>query len=162
RAVFGALLLATASLFPALRLPQYITGSAVNCILLIATYALDMGGVIIGFLTPWIAVATQQMPFVYMAPFIMVGNAIYCLSFYLLKRYGNLGMIAGIILGAILKFLFLSIAVTKLVFYFFNIRAPPLLIQMMSIPQLVTALVGGFIALLIIKRTRKLIDKLCF
>jgi len=53
---YGAVLLALAAVFPLLRLPQYLTGSVVNFVLLIACHVLGVwGGVVIGCLTPWIA-----------------------------------------------------------------------------------------------------------
>jgi hypothetical protein len=143
---YGAVLLALAAIFPMLRFPQLITGSVVNFVLLIACYVLGIaGGVTIGCLTPWIALIAGQMPFVYMAPFIMIGNAIYVLCFGILGRYRTAGMILGIAAGSLLKFLWLSFAVRQLV------KAPPPLVQMMSIPQLITALIGGLIAFVVMK-----------
>jgi len=143
---YGAVFLALAAIFPMLRFPQLVTGSAVNFVLLIACYVLGIaGGVTIGCLTPWVALIAGQMPFAYMPPFIMIGNAIYVLAFGVLRRYRTSGMIFGIIVGALLKYLFLSFAVTKLV------KAPANLVNMMSIPQLITALVGGLIAFVVMK-----------
>jgi len=143
---YGAVLLALAAVFPLLRLPQYVTGSAVNFVLIIAAYVLGVwGGVAIGCLTPWIALIAGQMPFVYMPPFIMIGNAVLVISFGILKRFKLGGMIAGIIVGALLKFAFLSFAVRYLV------KAPPKLVAMMSLPQLITALIGGVLALIVIQ-----------
>jgi len=143
---YGAVLLALAAVFPLLRLPQYVTGSAVNFVLIIAAYVLGVwGGVAIGCLTPWIALIAGQMPFVYMPPFIMIGNSVLVISFGMLKRFKLGGMIAGIIVGALLKFAFLSFAVRYLV------KAPPKLVAMMSLPQLITALIGGVLALIVIQ-----------
>ncbi len=144
--VYGGVLLAIAALFPALRLPQYIAGPAVNFTLIIATYVLGtVGGVVVGCFTPWIAFASGLMPVAFLPPIIMVGNAIYTLMFGLLKSYGMKGKITGVIVGALLKYFFLSYAVTHLV------KAPPKLIQMLSLPQLFTALIGGAVALAVIK-----------
>ena len=143
---YGAVLLALASLFPALHLPQYVTGPVVNFTLIIATYILGTwGGVVVGCFTPWVAFVSGLMPVAFLPPLIMVGNAIYTLSFGLLKRYGWAGKITGIAIGATLKFLFLAFAVTHIV------KAPPKLIQMLSLPQLFTALTGGIVALIVIK-----------
>ncbi|MCD6107635.1 MAG: hypothetical protein J7J57_05485 [Caldisericaceae bacterium] len=147
--VYGGILLAIAALFPALRLPQYITGPAVNFTLIIATYVLGtVGGVVVGCFTPWIAFVSGLMPVAFLPPIIMVGNAIYTLIFGLLKRYGMKGEITGVVIGAVLKYLFLAYAVTHLV------KAPPKLIQMLSLPQLFTALMGGAVALAVIKTKR--------
>jgi hypothetical protein len=143
---YGAVFLALASLFPALHFPQYITGPVVNFTLIIATYVLGtFGGVVIGCFTPWVAFLSGLMPVAFLPPIIMVGNAVYTLLFGLLKRFGWGGKITGIAIGATLKFLFLSFAVTHLV------KAPPRLVQMLSLPQLFTALAGGIAALVVIK-----------
>ncbi len=143
---YGAAFLALASFFPALHFPQYITGPVVNFTLIIATYVLGtLGGVTIGCFTPWVAFASGLMPVAFLPPIIMVGNAVLTLSFGILKRFGWSGKISGILVGAFLKFLFLSFAVTHLV------KAPPKLVEMLSLPQLFTALTGGIIALVVIK-----------
>lgn len=143
---YSAVLLAIAALFPALKFPQYITGPVVNFVLILATYILGTaGGVTVGCFTPWVAFLAGLMPLILLPPIIMVGNAIYTLSFGLLKKYRWVGMISGVIIGAILKYAFLSFSVTHLV------KAPPKLIQMLSLPQLFTALAGGILALIVIK-----------
>jgi len=143
---YGAAFLALASFFPALHFPQYITGPVVNFTLIIATYVLGtVGGVVVGCFTPWVAFASGLMPVIFLPPIIMVGNAVLTLSFGMLKRFGWAGKISGILLGAFLKFLFLSFAVTHLV------KAPHKLVEMLSLPQLFTALAGGIIALIVIK-----------
>ncbi len=143
---YGGILLAVAALFPGLHLPQYVTGPVVNFTIILATYVLGtIGGVILGCLTPWVAFISGLMPVAFLPPIIMVGNGIYALSFGLLKNIGLKGMIAGIIAGAFFKYLFLSYAVTHI------IHAPPKLVQMLSLPQLFTALVGGVIAILVVK-----------
>lgn len=143
--VYGAVLLALASVFPMFRLPQYITGTVVNFVLLIAVYVLGtIGGVTIGCLTPWIALMSGQMPFAYMPPFIMVGNALYAISFGLLRKFKMPGMVLGILIGAVIKFLWLASSVRYLV------KAPQKLIQMMTLPQLITALLGGLLAFIVI------------
>lgn len=143
---YGAVFLALAAIFPMFRFPQYVTGTAVNFVLLIATYVLGtIGGAAIGCLTPWIALIAGQMPFAYMPPFIMIANTLLVLSFGILKRYKTVGMVVGLLLGAVVKYLFLSFAVKNLV------QAPAKLVQMMTIPQLITALLGGVLAFVVIK-----------
>lgn len=143
---YAGVLLAIAALFPALHLPQYITGPVVNFTLIIATYILGIvGGVTVGCFTPWVAFISGLMPVAFLPPIIMVGNGIYTLTFGILKNHGMKGKILGVVIGAVLKYLFLSYAVTHLV------KAPPKLIQMLSLPQLFTALVGGTIALVVMK-----------
>ncbi len=107
---YAAVFLAIAALFPALKLPQYITGPVVNFVLIIATYILGAaGGATVGSFTPWVAFIAGLMPLIILPPIIMVGNAVYTLSFGLLKRFKWPGMIAGIIVGAVFKYTFLSL-----------------------------------------------------
>lgn len=144
--VYSGIFLALAVTFQMLHLPQYITGSFVNCVLLIATHVLGViGGITIGSLTPWIAVITGHMPFPYMSPFIMIGNSLYVIIFSFLKHYKTSGYILGILIGSVIKFLWLSFSVRYL------FEAPSKLIQMMSLPQLITALLGGFLAFILVK-----------
>jgi len=142
---YTAVFLALAAFFPALKLPQFITGPAVNFFLILATYTLGiLAGVVIGCLTPWIAFLSGLMPVPFLPPLIMVGNGLYTLSFGLFKKYGWSGKIGGIIVGSILKYLFLSYGVRHFV------KAPPKLVLMLSTPQLFTALTGGVLALIVI------------
>ena len=55
----------------------------------------------------------------------------------------------GILLGAILKFAVLSSAVR------FFVQAPPKMVQAMQVPQLITALTGGAIALVVASALKK-------
>lgn len=135
---------------------QYIVGPAINAILLISVHTCGIGWALaLGILTPVTAFAVGQLaapmgPFI---PFIMVGNILFVLVFWLLKRYKVAGTIAGYIGGAFLKYVFLYYSALKLV-PILNIGFPKkvysTLVIMMGIPQLVTALIGGAAALIII------------
>lgn len=158
--VRSALLLALAIAIQAIgsripQLSQLFVGSVVNAVLLMGvmicgtTWACMIGG-----LTPLLAwligqLAAPMGPFV---PFIMIGNIILVLIFGLLYSDSKIRQIAGLILGAFLKFCFLYLSASKLV-ALFNLGIPkPIaskLVIMMGIPQLTTALIGGFIALLL-------------
>jgi len=100
------------------------------------------GGIIIGISTPVIAAMRGILPppLTPLIPFIALGNAMLVIVFFLLKSKNK---IAGIMIASVVKFLVLVSAVKLLV------QVPPAIAQMMSFPQLVTALAGGFIALLI-------------
>ncbi|MDP4178732.1 MAG: ECF transporter S component [Bacillota bacterium] len=136
---------------------QLLVGSSVNAILILSAYLCGISwSISIGVLTPILAwligqLASPLAPFI---PFIMIGNIIYILCFSLLKKYKNLGIYIGIVLGAFLKFLFLSFSAKKLI-HIINLSIPPKvsakLVIAMGIPQLLTALIGGALALIIIK-----------
>lgn len=145
---------------------QFLVGPGVNAVLLLTAYICGTYyGIGIGLLTPLAALLLGQLnqafaPFV---PFIMIGNAIYVLLFGLLKSRAKLGKYAGMILGSILKFLFLYVSVSKLV-TLFSLNIPKKLLSKlaaaMGFPQLITALIGGIIAIAIIEilNARKVIE----
>lgn len=145
-----AILLALTLAFQMLGLPQPLTGPVVNAMLLLsAAFVGVSGGVLIGLLTPWVAFMRGQLPAPLgpMIPFIMVGNALLVIAFWggrrLLARSKWWGSISGLLAGAVVKFLLLSTAVAYVV------TVPPPVAQAMQLPQLITALVGGVIALLV-------------
>lgn len=170
RLVRSGLLLALAVVFQIVgktfaipQISQYVVGPAINAILLISVHICGIWwGAAIGLLTPVTAVLLGQLPspMAPFVPFIMVGNVIFEASFYLLKRFKRLGGIAGYVLGALLKYLFLYFSALKLV-PFFNIgiaeKVYSKLIIMMGIPQLVTALIGGAAALIIIEILNRIV-----
>lgn len=144
---------------------QFLIGPLVNAILLITAYVCGTYyGVGVGLLTPIVALLVGQLngAFAPFLPFIMVGNAIYVLSFGLLKDRIYLGKWIGFISGSLLKFIFLFFSATKLV-KLFSLNIPDKLLSKLAIamgfPQLITAILGGLIALSIIEilKRRKII-----
>jgi hypothetical protein len=136
---------------------QFIVGPLVNaCLLIAAAYVGLAGGTIIAVLSPFGAILTGAaipLPF---APFIALGNFILVLLFVLLKKKPLIGITSG----AILKFVFLFAAINVFT-GLMNIPAKKavLLIASFSWPQLVTALVGGLIALIVFKALGKSIEE---
>ncbi|MFA7204641.1 MAG: ECF transporter S component, partial [Candidatus Caldatribacteriota bacterium] len=133
-----AILLAIALVFQMGGFPQFITGPLVNTVLYLATMIVGwQGGILIGIFTPVIAAMRGILPppLAPLIPFIALGNAILVILFFWLKSKNK---IFGIIIASLVKFLVLVSAVRLLV------QVPPAIAQMMSFPQLVTALAGGF------------------
>jgi len=131
-----------------LGLPQWFTGPLVNAFLLLASSLVGMGsGVVIGLLTPWIALLRGILPppLAPVVPFIMLGNALLVIIFSLITRKREVLWlnVLALSLAAFGKYLLLSQAVRCLV------EVPPRVAQAMQIPQLLTALAGGAIALLV-------------
>jgi len=138
-----AILLAIALVFQMGGFPQFITGPLVNTVLYLATMIVGwQGGILIGIFTPVIAAMRGILPppLAPLIPFIALGNSILVILFFWLKSKNK---IFGIIIASVVKFLILVSAVRLLV------QVPPAVAQMMSFPQLITALAGGFIALLV-------------
>lgn len=125
--------------------PQPITGPLVNTVLYLAALLVGgWGGIIIGICTPVIAFMRGILlpPLAPMIPFIAIGNGVLVLIFSLLMKKNK---ILGIVIASVVKYLILSTAVGYLV------SVPSKIAQMMGLPQLFTALIGGGIALLVYK-----------
>jgi hypothetical protein len=154
-----AVLLAITLAFQMLGFPQMVTGPAVNAMLLIAgSYVGVLGAVIIGILTPLIAFMRGILapPLAPMIPFIMIGNAVWVAAFLGFRHLSGgkyRGSVTGIAIGAIAKFLVLSSAVRLIV------SVPPPVAQAMQIPQLITAVIGGIIALMVEQALKAIIRK---
>lgn len=140
---------------------QFLVGPIVNAILIITAFVCGTWwGVGVGVLTPVIAWLVGQLPgpMAPFIPFIMIGNALFVIFFGILKNQQKWGKYIGLILGSFVKFLFLSFSAAKLITVF-NIGLPQKiaskLVIMMGIPQLITALIGSIIALVLIKTLTK-------
>ena len=143
------------------QISQFFVGPAVNAILILtAVICGGTYGVLVGSLTPILAYLTGQLssalgPFI---PFIIIGNIILVLSFIILNRRGKYGEFLGIIIGSFIKYLFLSTSASKLI-HLFKLNMPTKIVNKlvitMGIPQLITSLLGGAFALLLIEILRK-------
>ena len=125
--------------------PQPITGPLINTVLYLAALLVgSWGGIIIGVCTPVIAFMRGILPAPLgpMIPFIALGNGVLVVVFSLLKGKNK---IFGIIIASLAKYLILFTAVS------FIVDVPDKIAQIMSLPQLFTALSGGVIAMLAYK-----------
>lgn len=147
-----ALLLALTLAVQLLRLPAPVTGPLVNLMLILSTaLAGTAGGAGVGLLTPWTALLLGIIPPILAPaiPFIMAGNAIYCLSYGALEGKIKGGSILGVALGAVLKFAVIAGAARYL------LTLPPAVSGALLLPQLINAAVGGGAALPIAHRLRR-------
>lgn len=135
---------------------QFFVGPIVNTVLLITAYICGTKwGVLTGLLTPIMALLVGQLaaPMAPFIPFIAIGNMIYVLIFGLLKQ-DKIKRIIGIIIGSLAKFIFLYFSAVKLT-HLFNLNIPSKVLNSlavaMGIPQLITGLAGGIIALSLIE-----------
>ncbi len=141
----AAILLALAIAVQSLRLGQMITGPVVNAVLLTAAVLVGpWGGAAIGLLTPLTAFLLGQLnPVLAPAiPFIMAGNAVLALVFGFGRR---INVYLGAVAAAVLKYLLLAAAVRYI------IAIPPKVGIALQVPQLITALIGGAVALLVLE-----------
>lgn len=141
----AAILLGIALVFQFVKMGQFVTGSGINAVLIVAASICGAPwAAAIGAITPFMAVILGVQPpaLIPVVPFIIVGNIIYAVAFSLIKKYNK---ISGVIAAALLKFALLYFAVN----FFVSVKPP--IKAALSFPQLVTALMGGLIALVLIK-----------
>lgn len=147
-------------------LGQLVTGSCVNAVLAVAALLVGMGcGVVIALLSPVLAFLLGIAPQAVTVPAIMVGNTVFVilLTFARDREMGQ--KIAVWLVAAVAKFAALYLLVVKLIC---GVLAPALLSggmlkepmlkalpTMFAWPQLVTALIGGGIALAIFPLLKK-------
>jgi len=140
---YTAVLLAVALVFQMGGFPQPVTGPLVNMVLYIAVlFVGTISGVVVGIFTPIIAYIRGILPppLMPIIPFIALGNAVLCILFGMFKDKTYVG---ALISASMVKFLILFLAVK------FLVDIPEAAAQMMSFPQLLTALGGGFLAFLV-------------
>ncbi|MTI70295.1 MAG: ECF transporter S component [Firmicutes bacterium] len=131
---------------------QPAVGPLVNLTLILSAGIVGtLAGVIVGCLTPLIAFFVGIMPLFPLVPFIMIGNTLLVIIFNLIRKRISLGgEYVGLALAALGKFLFLAFSVRYLLNLFIP-KVPPKLIAMFWLPQLYTALVGGIVAVIVMK-----------
>ena len=144
---------------------QYITGSLVNCVLVMAAmFAGFWNGIAVALLSPLCAFLLGIGPvLIQLVPCIALGNCVYVALLWALTKNWKLWKGAlGVAVAATAKFLTLYVAVVKVLIPVMGeaLKAPQVqrFTAMFSIPQLITALAGGTLALLISPLVRKAIQ----
>ncbi len=145
-------------------LGQLVTGSCVNAVLVVA--ALGAGfwsGVAVAILSPFCAFALGIGPkLIQIVPAIALGNVVlvWCMHLILGRKAPQLWeKVLGVAVSAAAKFLTLYLAVVQVLIPVMGPALPQKQAQtftaMFSWPQLVTALIGSAVALLILPVVRK-------
>ncbi len=135
---------------------QFVTGSCVNLVLAVAAMLCGVwSGVIVAIVSPFFAYFLGISPQIWLAPAIACGNAAYVVVIALLsgKIAGKAGGAVGVTVAAVCKFVVLYLVVVKLFIPMGNL--PAKVAAQFSWPQLVTALIGGFLALAIVPTIKK-------
>jgi len=137
--------------------PQLLTGTLVNCLLILGTKFVDKKNHLIIAALPSIAAVLNGLVFgkftiflVYFLPFIWFGNFALIRSIIYLKE--KLPLSLSIILSVIFKTLILYIA--ALVYFKFNL-VPKIFLTAMGVFQLATGVMGGLVFLGINKLLNK-------
>ena len=145
---------------------QLVTGSCVNAVLAVTVLTIGLSsGIIVAAISPFVAfllgIGPQLFPIV---PTIAVGNIIFVIVLWALA-HNHLNdtkrKILAWCLSAVCKFLALYIIVVQLICRILPLPEAQINVfsTMFSWPQLVTALVGGAIALLLTPKLRSALSK---
>ena len=152
---------------------QFVTGSCVNAVLAVSVLVGGLwSGVTIALVSPVLAFLLGIAPQILTVPAIMVGNPVYVvLLFVLADKDGKnlIKQIAAWLIAAAAKFAALYFIVVKIICGVMaeslmaagTLKAPMLkaLPATFSWPQLITALIGGGVALLIVPAIRKALKR---
>ena len=152
---------------------QFVTGSCVNAVLAVAALVGGLGcGLTVALISPVLAFLLGIAPQILTVPAIMVGNSVYVvLMFVLADRSGKklAKQVVAWLAAAAAKFAALYAIVVGLICGVLSesllaagTLKPPMLKALpatFSWPQLVTALIGGAVALLMVPVLRKALKK---
>ena len=165
-----AILLALAVLFQSLRLflpipaavDQYVVGSLVNlCLIVAAVITGIQGGLIVAVLTPVIAFLQNVLANPVLVPFVALGNATIVIIVALLyDRNKHVALRVGALATRLA--LYLTVVHFAIPVLLGNIpaQAKELMSLRFSWPQLVTALVGGWLALMVLPLLKRALKPL--
>lgn len=134
---------------------QWMTGPLVNAIFFLSVVLLGTQNTILLTLFPsTIALSVGLLPAILapVIPFIIISNVILVLVFSALKEKS---FWLGIVLGSIFKFAFLWATSSLVINLLLKKELASVVVNMMSWPQLATALLGGVIAYMILKFIKK-------
>ena len=146
---------------------QFITGSCVNLILSVTALMVGLwGGVAVAAISPFVAFLFGIGPkFIQLIPVIAVGNLVLVLVLTLLKDKKIWRSVAAWIVAAVAKFGTLYLLMVKLVVPALvaggtiPAKAAATIAVQFGWPQLVTALIGGGMALVIVPVLRKALKR---
>ncbi|WP_155819741.1 ECF transporter S component [Lactococcus laudensis] len=155
--------------------PQYILikGSIVNLILVVATLLVGLPtGILISIFTPLLAIVTGHLAMPVLAPVVAVGNLVFVILWWLIVRHVKvvqslISYVIATIVSSLAKFDFLYLAVA---WYILPVmlkgivaKKPQIKVALLAqfgMPQLITAVIGGVIAMLILPRLVKAIQSI--
>lgn len=160
-AIFIALLVAVQ--YVTRTMGQYVTGSLVNLILIASALLCGVwGGVAVAVLSPVFAFLLGIGPaFIQVVPAIMLGNLVLVLVWSLLAGRRECPLwryIAALIAGAVAKFLVLYLVIVRWLVPMvlaLNEKQQAVLSASFSFPQLITAAIGGVLAVLLVPALRR-------
>ena len=166
-AVFVALLV-TAQIVTAPFGNQFVTGSAVNLILILSLLTCGPAtGIVVGLVSPlFVSLIGFGPAFPPIVPFIVLGNVVFVIAWYLLRKLysdeksglrHNIINYLIVVVAALIKFLTLYTTIVMFAMPFLlnlNGAQSAVLSLAFSYPQIITAIIGGVIALVIAPRLK--------
>ena len=143
---------------------QLVTGSCVNAVLAVSVLVAGLSsGLTVALISPFVAfllgIGPQLLPIV---PAIALGNGVYVLLLhYLYRKHTTLWQALALICAATAKFLTLHLVVVRILCNILPLKQPQITTfsTMFTWPQLITALIGGALALLIAPAIRKALHR---
>jgi len=146
KSVYFLALIAAATFAPLLGHQQFISGPLVNAVLFISVAVLNAeSAIVIGLFPSIYALSVGVLPSVLapMIPFIMLGNAILVVAF---SRLRKINFWFGMLGASFLKFVFLAASSSVVINLIIKKEVAVTAANMMSWPQLLTAVLGGIAA----------------
>ena len=164
-AIFMALLLVLQSVTKPLG--QFVTGASVNFVLIASVTMVGLlPGIVVAALSPFFAYMLGIGPaFIQLIPMIAIGNIVLVLCWhFIMKKFGEktLSYCIAAAVGALAKFVTLYLGVVKLVIPFFMSlpeKQAAAISVMFGTTQLVTALLGGVVAIIVVPLVKKAVKK---
>lgn len=165
--VYTALFIALLVVFQALsaRLGQMVTGSLVNLVLIAACVLGGWkSGLVVALVSPIFAKFFGIGPLWELIPFVALGNAalvgVYALVLKI-KLPLYVRWVIAVILAAGIKFAVLFVSIAKIMVPYLGLppKKAAMISTMFGTPQLVTALIGGAVALVVIPLVKRGLDK---
>lgn len=157
----SAMLLALTLVFQSLRLLPFIgelpysaliVGSLVNMCLYLSVLTMDepAGGLLISVCAPVVAFFQGHLAFVCLIPFVAVGNAVLVLFFYFLQKVNKY---AAVVVSSAAKWAVMFFGSKYLLHFFLHVDYDKLkiIIAGFNMPQLITAVIGGILGLIVFK-----------
>ncbi|MGB7606307.1 MAG: hypothetical protein WBL93_12625 [Lutisporaceae bacterium] len=151
---------------------QFVTGSIVNLILLVSVFIIGIyGGITIAILSPLLAfLAGIGTAFIQIIPFIAIGNVLFVTIAWLIAHNSVADMSTkgivisstGLIAASIGKLLFLWLGVVVIALPLIpgiKEKQVAIISASFSWPQLITALIGSILAMMVIPLLKKAIKQ---
>ncbi len=144
---------------------QFVTGSCVNLILAVSVLSCGLwSGAAIALISPFCAFLLGIGPaFIQLVPAVAAGNVIYVVLLSLLygRIKGGVGPYVSVVIAALAKFALLYSLIVKLLLPMLGLPEQKVAVMSatFSWPQLVTALIGGVLCVLVYPVVKKAFQK---